>query len=139
LIAMLRDQLVPGRILRLNWQFREYTREKYVALVGLDDNPLFLMVNSDVHPLVANDPARNQCQLPLPKSGHPFLDRDSVLDCSEVFDDHSEQQILVQLSNGDGTLVDWLSEHEKAAVRAILQNAATVSDWHRGLIIEGLG
>jgi len=136
---MLEDQVTPGRIMVLQWQFRERTRRKYVVYVGQDDNPLFLMINSSVHPLVAGDPDRQRCQMLLPAAVHSFLSADSYLDCSEVFDDCALDEVVEQIAEGEGALVGSLTDDECRAVVAAVADSDVLSDWHKAIIIEAFG
>jgi len=64
-------------------------RPKYFVVVGQDiENGLIgsLLINSNVNKNVINTKTLLDCQFPLQKKDYDFLQYDSYLDCSELFE-----------------------------------------------------
>lgn len=64
-------------------------RNKYFTVIGQDkDNGLIgsLLINSDVNKNVINTKVLLDCQFPLQKNDYNFLNYNSYLDCSELFE-----------------------------------------------------
>ena len=84
-------------------------RTKYFTVIGQDqDKGLIgsLLVNSNVNTNVLNTKELLDCQFPLRKKDYDFLDHDSFLDCSELFELDKIKIIQKGREEGELTLKD---------------------------------
>lgn len=99
-------------------------RTKYFTVIGHDrDNSLIgsLLVNSDVNKNVINSKILLDCQFPLKGNDYDFLQHDSYLDCSELFE-MDKIKILQK-----GVEVGELTSKDKILVMEHLCNSEVIS------------
>jgi hypothetical protein len=99
-------------------------RNKYFAVIGQNqDKGLVgsLLVNSDVNTNIINTKELLDCQFPLQKDEYAFLDYDSYLDCSELFE-IDKIKILKK-----GTEEGELTEKDKALIMEHLRSSEFIS------------
>lgn len=81
----LRRQLVPGAVIKLNVKFSDGSeKEKRLVVVQVTEDAVCFVVNSEVNPLLARNPGTKRAQVDMPVADHPFMSRDSRVNCSEI-------------------------------------------------------
>ncbi|MEB8638638.1 hypothetical protein P2G74_01450 [Cronobacter muytjensii] len=70
----------PGDVLYLHCDFVTPPKVKFM-LVACCDPFLVLLINSNIHEFIQNDPEQLECQVDLPVADHDFLDWDSFINC----------------------------------------------------------
>lgn len=60
-------------------------KNKFIVITFYDVKPMGFLINSEIHPFIANKYHLRVCQVPLAQENHSFLNHDSYLDCQEVF------------------------------------------------------
>lgn len=119
----LRNNYRAGVVFYLFCDFISRKKDKYLLLVHASDHPLFLYINSRIHPILANRPHLNNCQVPLKFSDYPdVITKDCFIDCTEIISDFTyeevEKQVLGDMSRIKGALSeDTLSEVIRAIER----------------------
>ncbi|MDR2384137.1 MAG: hypothetical protein LBD80_00545 [Tannerella sp.] len=102
----------------------ETERSKYFVVVGQDrDKGLVgsLLVNSNVNFNVINTKELLDCQFPLRKENYAFLDYNSYLDCSELFEMDKIKIIKRGTEKGE------LTERDKMLIMEHLYNSDVIS------------
>lgn len=130
--------LTPGRVLYLTCDFTKPPKEKFIVVATPDEPPLLLVVNSSVRPFVSSRPYLAVCQVTLEASDHAFLARDSFLDCSEVIDSMSNEDLLGQLSSDPARVKGEVSASARTRIVEAVRQARTISPLHKGRILAVL-
>ena len=89
--------LKDGQVLYLFCKFKNLSKEKYLVLISPGSNPLLFIINSKIHPFIAEHPHLSKCQVMLKALDYPFLDHDSYINCSEVIEWFDNSQIRKQI------------------------------------------
>ena len=76
--------LVSGKILYLPCEFAKPPKSKFLVLICWNNQPLVLVINSEISSFVANRDYLERCQVLLRASEYDCLYHDSYLDCSTV-------------------------------------------------------
>jgi hypothetical protein len=92
------SNIVPGKILYIKFLFphQDEPQDKYFIVVGINQRPLLLKINSENRFSQRNRDLREQ-QFRLKSSVYDFLDRNSYLDCGKVWCVLSQDEINAQL------------------------------------------
>lgn len=130
--------LRPGQVLYLHCRFTNPQKDKYLVLVHLGTRPLFFVINSEIHDYIASRPDLLRCQVQLSAADNDFLRHDSVLNCGEVIDRFSEDQVRDQVLADMSRISGELSESTKKEIIRVVRGARTISPRHKGLIVESL-
>jgi hypothetical protein len=130
--------LRPGQVLYLFCQFTNPPKEKYVVLTCVGPTPLLLVINSRISPFIEHRPELLRCQVRLSASDYDFLDHDSFADCSKVIDSLDETNIRGQVLADLGRAVGELTQATKREIIKAVQDAKTISNHHKKLIIDAL-
>jgi hypothetical protein len=130
--------LRPGQVLYLFCQFTNPPKEKYVVLTYAGPTPLLLVINSRISPFIEHRPELRRCQVKLNASDYDFLDHDSFADCSKVIDSLDKTNIREQVLADLGRAVGELTQATKREIIKAVQDAKTISNHHKRLIIDAL-
>ena len=132
------DQHVQaGQVLYIFCHFTNPEKEKYLVVVGCGPNCLAFVINSRIAPFLARDPALRACQVPIVPSDYGFLDHDSFIDCTQVFQiprTELQHQLSVDTSRAKGEL----NKATKSEIIRVVQIAQTISPRHKRAIIASL-
>jgi len=107
-------KLKPGAVFRLHVPHTTPPKIKRFVVLGIDANKIelaFIFINSNPAP----NPALRSLQLRLPVGKCPFLDHDSYLDCSQVYE--------WELQTVKNQLMNSLDVHIGELNSGILKNA----------------
>lgn len=78
--------LTPGKILHLYCLFTNPPKNKFLVLLGKNSIEFyFFVINSEINNFISNKEYLKKCQVTIDKKNHPFLDRDSYIDCSKTY------------------------------------------------------
>lgn len=121
---LLRQQLVPGRVLHLHCQFAN--KEKFVVLTCVNPDPLVLVINSRVHPFVANRPDLNRCQVVIDQASHEFLSHDSIIACHEV-ERMGLRDIHDQVNADPSRIKSMVSDQVQDGIVSAVKHAPTIT------------
>ena len=131
--------LRPGRIVLLKTQFAPHDKFVIVAHVSASDGVWGFLINSEIHPFVASRPRMLACQVGMAKADHlDFLRHDSYVDCCEVKDAISLQNVYTQLAADKSRMKGHLTGDEANRVRAAVEIAPKISIAQREVILAAL-
>jgi hypothetical protein len=117
-LASVQRQFRAGIVVTLFCDFIQDPKFKWILIVAAErENPLFFIINTDESPFAEHNANIKKQQLRLPKSVELFLDHDSWLDCSIVFDMFEIGEIEEALAKDMGLIKGFIS---KATVEAVL-------------------
>lgn len=131
-------QLVPGRVLYLLCDFTDPPKEKFLVLASRGTTPLLFVINSGLRPFVRDHPARRACQVCIASADHDFLRHDSFIDCINVVDSMTEEEIVDQVVNDLARVKGILSSTTRLQVLEIVGKSRTISRAHKARIISSL-
>ncbi len=123
--------MTTGRVLYLACDFTVPPKEKYIFLATPDEPPLLFVINSEISAYIDARPDLKACQVTLQVADHAFLARDSVLDCSNVIDSMSKDDVLKQLTAEPGRIRGEVSAAARAGIVAAVRQARTISRIHK--------
>jgi len=132
-------QLIPGRVIYIFCPFTDPPKEKFLIIVYWGTKPLLFVVNSRVPEFIKRKPELSKCQVPITSLDYDFLDHDSFINCSEVYDSLESSEIINQIYLELGRIKGELSVTTKRQIIAVVRDAKTVSANHKRLIIDALG
>lgn len=90
-----------------------------VALVG------YLFINTSINPNVFRTEDLKKLHLPLSKDGRPYIDYDSFLDCSHIYE-MSIEKLEDVFSQDYETYLDQVSDDDMAQIRELIKAARTI-------------
>jgi len=130
--------LTPGQIVCLPIDFGDCVNEKLALLLAYDDgNVLLFLVNSQIHPKLAEHADTARCQVRLECADCDFLDHDSYLNCSEVRLLRAEE-VRAQVLAETWRLKGRITEAARRQVTNVVLSSRLVSGNHTKLIHRSL-
>lgn len=100
---------------------------------------LVFLINSRIPPFIQNNPALRACQVPILQAFYPFLEHDSYLNCTKVFDEIDIDQALDHLVNDQDSYKGDLLKGEILEILQAINLAPTITDCDKELIMASLG
>ncbi|MDE3091924.1 MAG: hypothetical protein KGJ80_21335 [Chloroflexota bacterium] len=105
---------------------RPEPKSKFVVVVCIDEHPMGFLINSNINRWIQKDEARLASQARLTGLEHRFLDRDSWVDCIDLYSFADDE-----LANERGKV----SRNGIAAIRKTVSNSKTIVTRHKELIL----
>ncbi|MFC5437127.1 hypothetical protein ACFPME_11195 [Rhodanobacter umsongensis] len=121
-----RKNLVPGTVIRFEARMDDgEIQPKRFVVLDSSDNTLTVVINSDLNAILK---ARDLlvCQVTMPVSQHPFMKRDSNIDCSRVRA-YDTEELVRQLVATPDWLLGSISEDTRNQMLAALKQSRTES------------
>lgn len=113
-------RLVPGVVIKICALMDDgLIHEKRFLIVHIDENTVACVINSDINPIILNNPARRKCQVAIDAANHSFMDRDSHIDCSKIWQYPTDEVISDLEASPDRILGVVVSSVRDQAVAAI--------------------
>lgn len=140
---LLKAKIVPGSILHIHCDFIYNPHEKFVVVADIDfDYSLLLvfLINTRIYPLKQKDTALKACHVKLHcgVTDYSFLDHDSYVDCTEVFDNFDPDFVLDYILAHPNDHKCFVRGIEiKSIIQAVLK-APTITDYDKESIVESL-
>lgn len=83
--ASIRRQLCPGVVIKLRRVMDDgEIHEKRFVVVHVDERTVTCIINSEIGAFLQSRPALLRCQAAMAVAAHPFMERDSHVDCSRT-------------------------------------------------------
>jgi hypothetical protein len=118
LSAFVAKEFSPGVILYIWCPFTTVPKQKYVVVLTTDDPCPLFVINSAYSPCAKRKPILQSCHVPLFQLDYPFLDHDSLLNCSQIetmLREDISDQLMASVSRIQGHLLpSTLTEVRKA-------------------------
>ena len=105
-------------------------------LVYVGQQPLVFLINSNISTYIRSKPDLSNCQVKLEVGKNSFLDHDSYLDCSNVFDNFSDKDILDAIASSPDAVQGELSKKTTRLILKVVKGAKSISPRHKQLIIN---
>jgi hypothetical protein len=137
--ALLRAKIKSGSIIHLFCNFITVPHNKFVVVIYIDNTDdliLVFFINSEIYPLTAKNPSLMSCQVDLLKSRYLFLDHDSHIDCTNVIDSFSIDEVINHLLQKPDDYKGELLENEISEIVQAVHLAPTISEYDKSLIID---
>jgi|SRR5712664_1573340 len=133
----IRARFVSGRIVRLTLNLTFGPKIKYFLIAHVGVETLGLIINTSVNDFKQGRPELLECQVPIDQAGHPGLDHDSFVDCSQAhYEDTAE--LKAQLMADVGGIRDELSEVVRLNILAALNDSFVLEKNEKQRLIEVL-
>lgn len=120
-------ELTAGKVLYLWTNFTDPPKEKYLLIACPHERPLLFVINSQISAFIQRRPDLLRCQVSLSAANYEFLRHDSYINCSQVVDDFSLDDIVGQVMADFNRLKVDLNESDKLAVHSAVSAARTIS------------
>jgi len=132
-----KDNISPGNILYLRFKFPQQNKseDKYFLVVGEDNNPLLLKVNSKLSQFVKGNANRQNCQFEIKTDDYKsYIKKGSYLDCSYVWYSLTRAEIEEQLFvDRDRVMGEIKRKHIKKIVE-LVEKSKTIAGRHKKII-----
>jgi len=105
---------------------RPVPKDKYVAIVCRDLEPMGFLINSVIHRYIKNRPELYICQAFIEKANHKCLSRNSYVDCIDLYKFKD-----VELTEDYGSI----SKRAVARIKRAVSNSKTIEKRYKKLIL----
>jgi hypothetical protein len=140
---LLQLKIRPGSIIKIFCNFINDPKYKYCVIVHTDFEDeilLFFLVNSKIPNFIKNNPDLSRCQTTLVQKDYPFFsNEESYLNCADLFDDLSVDEVLEHLLKVPNDFMGNLHEKDIQSIIGIVRAAKTIRSDDKELIIASLG
>ncbi len=134
----IRENILPWQLIRLFCQFTTPPKNKLLLLLGIYPEPLFLMVNSKIHPYIESRASLKSSQVLLKNSEHYFLAHDSYIDCREVYTTFSLNDIVTQVQNDSQRIRGFINEETQDQVIAAIKASPILEKQYKKIVLAEL-
>ena len=140
---LIKAKIRPGCVLHLYCDFIHNPAEKFIVVVAIDydyDILLVFLVNSRIPPFIYNDEDLRACQVEFPwnPEEYSFLEYDSYINCSEVFDNLEIDDVISHIRDHPSDYKCKLNDAELQRILEAVRIAPTIPDYDKELIFEAL-
>ena len=135
---LFRKTLVPGRVFVLNVNFTRPPKEKWMLLLTVEAPFLFFVINTWVSKFLRATPALLAEQIGLLQADEPFLDHDSILDCSRIRI-IGEAEIASEVVADFGRIKGDICPETRARIIDKVSHSRTLVKRDKKRICDGLG
>jgi hypothetical protein len=101
-------------------------KDKFVAIVCSETNPMGFIINTRIHPFILERPDLSSCQVAIKVSDYAFLDHDSYINCIDLYSFNDNE-----LTDSKGRIKTHTINEIKGAVAA----SKTIPAYFKKLII----
>lgn len=117
--------LQPGTVIYLEVQFRQKARNKYLIILEWSNSVNCLIINSEVHPFFGFGEF-SKFYVDIDCASHTFLDRDSHIDCNEVFP-ISRIDMIQELTDNPDIVVGQITDAVRSNIIEALSGTPALS------------
>jgi hypothetical protein len=110
---------------------------KRCVVACLEPTPILLLINSRLNEFVERQPERRACQVLIDVTNHPFMKRESWLDCSEPFGYPRDWLDNILASNPESRL-GRISPTVRRDIIAVVTNTSLLSARKKQRIVDAL-
>ena len=115
-------------VLRFNIDFTDLPKIKRLVVLGINrrlGKVAISVINTEINPNVLRTKELRDLQLPLKSHGRPYLDHDSYLDCSRIFERDIESIRNTIITDID-TYLDQMSNIDIRSAEVKIRSARTI-------------
>jgi hypothetical protein len=128
----------PGFVFYLYCDFTIPPKEKYLLLVCVDSEPLFLIINSEINSFYRSRPHLRDCQVSIPVQSHDFLDHDSFIDCVKVIRGLTQVSVQEQVLTSMMRIKGRIDSTCKEAVMTAITRSRSIEPRFKELILTAM-
>ncbi len=131
--------LILGKILYLRVAFPHELKStnKYFIIVGFDENPLLIKINS-ANKITQMNTNLRECQFMIKASQYIFLKYDSYIDCGTVWYFLSNEELFEQISADSKRIICDVSNDHKNEIVRLTKISKSISPLHKRIIAQSL-
>lgn len=122
-------KVVPGSVIKAFVKDTNPPKEKRFIVVAFDKSRVLLAsvyINSKINPKIFNSSELQALHIPLKSQGREYLDHDSYVDCSSIYEKET-QSIIEIIKSRPAAVIGELSTADFALIKSTLRNAKTIS------------
>lgn len=124
--ASIKRQLLPGTVVKFMAVMDDgKLHEKRFLVLQVDARTATVVMNSEISGFVRARPELLKCQVMIDAASHPFMDRDSHIDCSRARD-YATSEVIDQLINNPGWVLGKVSQSVGLQVVSAIKASTTI-------------
>jgi hypothetical protein len=137
-LEFFRERFRPGVVLKLFCDFTVPPKEKRLIVVSVEPEPLLLVINSEINEYKQKRPHLRGQQIAISSEECDFLDHDSFIDCSKVYDDFSSVEIENVVVNDTTLILGNINSRIVGEIMTVVDDSVTLEQRHKTRIISDL-
>jgi len=126
-LRYVRESLVPGRILHLHCTFTNPPKRKFVVIVSVNPALVLFVINSELSQWLQDRADLRDRQVTIRQQSHTYLNRDSLLNCTEAVRQMQLEDIERQLIEDTSNIKDMITSSEREAILYAVKDCRTLS------------
>lgn len=120
-------QLQPGVVVKFEALMDDgKVHEKRFVVLDITQDTFTCVINSEVSNFILSKPHMAACQVALDLARHPFMSRNSHIDCSRIRT-YSRESVIDQLCANPGWVLGVISENVLTEMTAAIQSSKMIS------------
>ncbi len=137
---LFQKSFVAGRIFYLFCSFTNPPKNKFLVLACPSGKPLFLIINSEISAFISKRDHLRECQVVIHKEDHSCFPKEySYVDCSDVIDKFSLQDVIDQCVNQDmGRIKERITAEERNNIIAAIDKSETIVEIDKKRMLDCL-
>jgi len=135
---LIEKDLIPGRFIYLFCPFTTPPKNKNFLVASINPLVLLFIVNTNVNLFIMKNPKLLEAQVLLKQSDYSFLDHDSYLDCHQIIDRFTLEEIKGILFDDFSRIKGFINQATRDTIVKILNKNMTLTLAQRVLIIKSL-
>ena len=135
----IRRQLVSGSVVKILVAFGgQPAKLKRLVVLSATDSIVCVVVNSELHPILAKSPATKRAQIAVTPADGNFIEHDSFINCAEVRT-FSTAAVIAELVADPACILGNISAEVRAKIVVALRTSRTIPPVQTKPLIEALG
>lgn len=136
--AYVERNLKPSSVIKLFCRTTHPPKEKRLVIVSLTPELIFLVINTDVPRFYQNKPYLKHQQIKLESGKENFIDHDSWLDCSKIFQEFDVDDVREILLNDISRILGNLSNDLILNVMDVVVESETLEQKYINAILSDI-
>lgn len=132
------DLFIPGTVFYLLCDFTTPPKEKFLLLAGMNPEPLFFVINSEVNDYIQGRAELLDCQVPLKRHDHSFLPHDSWVSCEKLLHPFTVEEIERQIKYRIGRAKGSINQATREIVRRVVKDSRLLEGREKRWVLDGL-
>lgn len=131
--------LQPGVAIALLAPVRPAPKIKYCLFCSVDDPPLYVFINSGMHPIVQNNQRLLEQQVELPMAELDWrIKQNSYIDCSSAFSNFSRDELCKKIETDRGCYMGRVSDDVLRSAIGVISTSYTLRPIEKSAMLAGL-
>lgn len=131
-------QFVSGVVIRLFCDFTRPPKEKRLLIINTSSRPHFFVINSEINEFKQDRRRLLEQQVLLEAAEYEYLDHDSYVDCSRVWDEFMFDEIKQALISDPGRILGHINSRSAGTIMTVVDDSSTLEPRQKELVISTL-